>query len=60
MASPQIEKEPAIATIVPEQVLFFAAEKNVLQPLAFRTNFSYTNIIAYFRLSTKDCDQAPY
>ena len=62
MASPQIEKEPAIATVGLNKFFLcvYCNKKTFSGQLAFRTNFSYTNIIAQSLLSAKDCDKTPY
>lgn len=38
----------------------YCKKKTFSGQLAFRTNFSYTNIIAQSLLSAKDCDKTPY
>ena len=62
MASPQIEKEPAIATVGLNKffLYIYCNKKTFSGQLAFRTNFSYRNIVAYFWLSTKDCDMSVF
>lgn len=62
MASPQIEKEPAIATVGLNKFFLcvYCNKKTFSGQLAFRTNFSYTNIIAHSLLSTKKCGMSVF
>lgn len=62
MASPQIEKEPAIATVGLNKFFLcvYCNKKTFSGQLAFRTDFSYTNIIAHSLLSAKECDMSVF